>query len=215
MVVCPFYSGLISWDFSFLPQGFTNNYLLVVGIPLGLPTNPLVVPPLPLLRIRLLRHYSFRNKIPFCLFLLYTSISRFKRIRIKLPYYLPLWHASDDPRHLWGKIPPQQGIFPKEVIARNQIQTIFPPTTKLHPLNPLDHGPNSHVLTHYKLVVLQPLCACSTIFYFCLLLFPRCFCCNRIALFCSAMCLCLISSCISCCVYHFLWFGFPSCNSCC
>ena len=44
-------------------------------------------------------------------------------------------------------------------------------------------------------MVLQPLCACSIIFRFCLFSFPRCFCCSRIALFRSATCLCLISLC--------------------
>ena len=89
-----------------------------MGIPSVLPTNPLVGWPLPLLRIHLLHHYLFRDKIRFCLFLLYTSTSRFKWIRIGLPYYLVLWHASDCSNHLLlllGKIPSQQGIFPKEV----------------------------------------------------------------------------------------------------
>ena len=69
-------------------------------------------------------------------------------------------------------------------------------------------GPTSLVLAGYKLVVLRPLCACSTIFCFCLLLFPRPFCRSRLALFRSAACFCLISSCVSCCVCHFLWFDF-------
>ena len=90
----------------------------------------------------------------------------------------------------------------------NQYRLPFPPTTKPHLLNPLDHELTSLVLAGFKLVVLQPLCACSTIFCFCLLSFPCCFCCIRLALFCSAACLCLISSCISSCVCHFLQFGF-------
>ena len=69
-------------------------------------------------------------------------------------------------------------------------------------------GPTSLVLAGYKLVVLRPLCACSTIFCFCLLLFPRTFCRSRLALFRSAACFCLISSCVSCCVCHLLQFGF-------
>ena len=52
------------------------------------------------------------------------------------------------------------------------------------------------------------LCACSTIFYFCLLSFPHRFRCSKLALFCFATCLCLISSCVSCCVCHFLQFDF-------
>ena len=62
-------------------------------------------------------------------------------------------------------------------------------------------------------MVLQPLCACSTILYFCLILFSRCFCHSRIALFRSIVCHCLISSCVSCCVCHFLWFEFSFLNT--
>ena len=61
-------------------------------------------------------------------------------------------------------------------------------------------------------MVLRPLCACSTILYFCLILFSRCFCHSRIALFRSIVCHCLISSCVSCCVCHFLWFEFSFLN---
>ena len=71
-----------------------------MGIPSGLPTNPLVAWPLPLLRIHLLHHYLFCDKIKFCLFLLYTSTSKFKWIRIGLPHHLPLWHASNSHNHL-------------------------------------------------------------------------------------------------------------------
>ena len=56
--------------------------------------------------------------------------------------------------------------------------------------------------------MLWPFYACSTIFCFCLLSFPRRFCCCRLALFHSTTCFCLISSCVSCSVCHFLWFGF-------
>ena len=89
-----------------------------MGIPLGLPTNPLVAQPLSLLRIRLLHHYSFCDKIPFCLFLLYTSTSTswFKWIRIGLPHHLPLWYASNGPNHLLlllGEIPSPLGYIPK------------------------------------------------------------------------------------------------------
>ena len=82
------------------------------------------------------------------------------------------------------------------------------PTTKPHPLNPLDRGPSSLVLAGYRLVVLRSSYACSTIFCFCLLSFPLCFWHSRIALFRSATCLYLISSCVSCCICHFLWFEF-------
>ena len=97
--------------------------------------------PLPLLNTCLLHHYSFHDKIPFCLLLLYTSTSRFKWI----PHYLALWHASDGLNHLLlllGKIPSQQDIFPKEVMARNQIY--FSPhhqTTPSESLWPWAHLP--------------------------------------------------------------------------
>ena len=64
--------------------------------------------PMPLFNSCLLHHYSFHDKIPFCLFLLYTFTSGFKWIRIKLPNYLALWHASGGPNHLrllLGEIP--------------------------------------------------------------------------------------------------------------
>ena len=115
--ISPFYPHQLFW--------------LVVSIPLVLPTNPLVAQPLLLSRIHLLHHYTFRDKILFCLFLLYTSTSRFKWIKIGLPHYLALWHASNGPNHLLlflGKIPSQQGIFPKKVTTGNQMQTpLFPP----------------------------------------------------------------------------------------
>ena len=62
----------------------------------------------------------------------------------------------------------------------------FPPSTKPHPLNPLDRGPTSLVLAGYRLVVLRPFYACFTIFCFCLLSLPCRFCHNRLVLFCSA-----------------------------
>ena len=80
----------------------------------------------------------------------------------------------------------------------------FPPTTKPHPLNPLDRGSTSLVLTGYKLVMLRPLCACSISFCFCLLSFQRRFYHRRLVLFRSTACLYLIFSCVSCCICHFL-----------
>ena len=130
-------------------------------------------------------HYTFHDKISLCLFLLFTSTFGFKWIRIKLPHHLPLQHASDCPNHLQpllGKIPSQQGIFPKEVTSGNQIQTHFPPTTNPHPLNPLTMGPP-------LLYWLGTSWWCSTIFCFCLLSFPRCFCCSRLVLFNLVACL--------------------------
>ena len=47
MAATPLYSGLISWDFSLLPLGFTNHFWFIMGIPSKLPINPLVARPLP------------------------------------------------------------------------------------------------------------------------------------------------------------------------
>ena len=108
----------------------------------------------------------------------------------------------------WVRYHPSKVYSQKKSWQETKYRPPFSPTTKPHPLNPLDHGPTSFVLAGYSLVVLCPLCACSTIFYFCLLSFPRCFYCSKLVLFYFAAYLCLISSCISYCVYHFFLFGF-------
>ena len=65
------------------------------------------------------------------MFLLYTSTSGFKWIRIILPHHLPLRRASNSPSHLLpllGKIPSQQGIFPKEattVLVLHSFPAVF------------------------------------------------------------------------------------------
>ena len=103
---------------------------------------------------------------------------------------------------------PSRVYSQKKLQLETKYRPIFPPTIKPHPLNPLDRRFTSLVLAGYMLVVLRPLCDCSTILCFCLLSFPRYFCRSRLVLFRSAMCFCLISSCVSYCVCHFLWFGF-------
>ena len=108
----------------------------------------------------------------------------------------------------WVRYHPSRVYSQKKSLLETKYRPLFPPTTKPLSLNPLDCGPTSFVLARYRLVVLQPLCTCFTIFCFCLLSFPCRFCHSRLALFCSAACLYLISSCISCCVCHFLWFCF-------
>ena len=123
MATSSFYSELIPWDFSLLPLELHQLFLVSCGHPFKTVNNPLVARPLPLLSTFSLYHYSFHNKISFCLILLQTSTSGFKWIRIWLPYHLPLWHASGGPSrlpHLLGKIPSQQNIFPKEALAGNQ-----------------------------------------------------------------------------------------------
>ena len=105
----------------------------------------------------------------------------------------------------WVRYHPSKVYSQKKSRQETKYRPSFPPTTKPLPLNPLNHGPTSIVLARYRLVVLRPFCACSTVFCVCL---PRRFCCNRLVLFRSTTCLCLISSRVSCCVCHFLQFGF-------
>ena len=66
---------------------------------------------------------------------------------------------------------------------------LFSPHHQTTPSESLDCGPTSLVLARYRLVVLLLLCACSTILYFCLLLFPQCFCRCKLVLFRPTMCL--------------------------
>ena len=94
MVYCPFYSGLISWDFSFLPLGFTNCFWSIMCIPSGLPANPLVarpLPPLSKLSVLSFFHYpSHDKKIFVCLFLLSASPFLPEWIGAQVSHYLPL-----------------------------------------------------------------------------------------------------------------------------
>ena len=113
----------------------------------------------------------------------------------------------------WVRYHPSRVYSQKKLRLETKYRPPFPPTTKPHLLNPLNRGPTSLILAGYRLVVLWPFCAYSTIFCFCLLSFPCCFYCSRLALLCSAMCLRLISSCVSCYVCHFFWFGFSFLNA--
>ena len=112
----------------------------------------------------------------------------------------------------WVRNHPSKVYSQKKSWLETKYRPHFPPTTRPHPMNPLDHKPTSLVLARYMLVVLRPLCACSIVFYSCLLSFPHHFCRSRLILFCSATCFCLISSCVSCYVCHFplVWLFFPS-----
>lgn len=60
----PFYTSEFYGISPFGPQGFTNHFLFLVGISPYLPTNLLVSQLLPLLRVFLLQHSPFPNKIP-------------------------------------------------------------------------------------------------------------------------------------------------------
>ena len=77
---------------------------------------------------------------------------------------------------LLGKMPSQQGIFPKRGLGRNSKIDHFSPHHQTTPSKSLHRGPTFHVLVRYKWVVLQPLCVCSTILCICLLLLPHHFC---------------------------------------
>ena len=117
--------------------------------------------------------------------------------------------------HFWVRYHPSRVYSQKKLQLEAKYRSLFPTTIKPHPLNPLDRGSTFVVLAGYKVVVLRPLCACSTIFCFCLLPFPLCFCCNKLALFCSAACLCLIFfMCFLLCLsFPLVWLFFPSRNS--
>ena len=87
----------------------------------------------------------------------------------------------------WVRYHPSKVYSQKKSWSETKYRPSFLPTTKPHPLNPFDRGPTSLVLAGYRLVVLWPLCACSTIFCFCLLLFPRRFYRSRLVLFCFVL----------------------------
>ena len=98
----------------------------------------------------------------------------------------------------WVRYHPSRIYSQKKSWQETKYRPHFSPTTKPHPLNPLDCGPTSLVLAGYRLVVLRPFCVCLS----------RCFYRNKLVLFRPAMCFCLISSRVSCCVCHFFRFGF-------
>ena len=107
-----FYSELIQWDFSLLPLGLHQLFLICCGHPFKI-THPLIGCPCHCSVHVCCTATHFTTKFPFVC-----------SCCILLPHYLALWHASYGPNHLLpflGKIPSQQGIFPKEVMAGNQI----------------------------------------------------------------------------------------------
>ena len=107
-----FYSKLIQWNFSLLPLGLHQLFLVCCGHPFKI-THPLIGCPCHCSVHVCCTATHFTTKFPFVC-----------SCCILLPHYLALWHASYGPNHLLpflGKIPSQQGIFPKEVMAGNQI----------------------------------------------------------------------------------------------
>ena len=112
------YSELIQWDFSLLPLGLHQLFLVCCGHPFNITHPPIGCPCHCFVHVCCTAtHFT-------------TKFSFVCSCCIPLPHYLALWHASDSPNHLLlllGKISSQQDIFPKEVIAGNQIQTPFSP----------------------------------------------------------------------------------------
>ena len=102
--------------------------------------------PLPLFSSCLLHHYPSHNKIPFCLFLLYTSTSlpsSMTCIRWSQPFITSFGQDTIPTRYL----------SQKKLRQETKYRLPFPPTTKPRPLNPFDRGPTSLVLAGYRLVV--------------------------------------------------------------
>ena len=105
----------------------------------------------------------------------------------------------------WVRYHPSKIYSQKKSQQATKYRPPFPPTTKPHPLNPLDRGPTSFVLAGYRLVVPRPFCACSTIFCVCL---PRHFCCSRLTLFWSTAYFVLFLHAFPATFVIFLWFAF-------
>ena len=107
-----FYSELIQCDFSLLPLELHQLFLVCCGHPFKITHPPIGCPCHCSVRVCCTATH-FTTKFPFVC-----------SCGIPLPHYLSLRHASDGPNHLLlllGKIPSQQDIFPKEVMAGNQI----------------------------------------------------------------------------------------------
>ena len=105
----------------------------------------------------------------------------------------------------WVRYHPSRIYSQKKSWQETKYRPPFPSTTKPRPLNLLDREPTSLVLAEYKLVVLQPFCACSTVFCVCL---PRRFCRSRLVLFHSTACFVLFLHAFPVTFVIFLWFGF-------
>ena len=115
-----FYSELIQWDFSLLPLGLHQLFLVCCGHPFKITHPPI--------GCQVYYHCSvhvcctathFTTKFPFvCSYC------------IPLSHYLALWHASDGPNHLLlllGKLPSQHDIFLKRSHGRKpNIDPLFP-----------------------------------------------------------------------------------------
>ena len=175
----------------FYPQGFTNCFWFVVGILLRLPTHPLVAPAIAQYMFAAPLLISRQNSLLFvpAMYLYLTTQLYGMHQMVPTIYYF-----------FWVRYHPSRIYSQKKSWQETKYRPPFPSTTKPHPLNPLNRGPTSLVLAGYRLVVLRLFCACSIIFCVCL---PRRFYRSKLALFCYAAWLCLISSHVSYCVLSF------------
>ena len=107
--------------------------------------------------------------------------------------------------HFWVRYHPSRVYSQKKLQLEAKYRSLFPTTIKPHPLNPLDRGLSSLVLAGYRLVVLRPFCACSTVFCICL---PCRFCRSKLVLFHSAACFILFLHAFPTTFVISLWFGF-------
>ena len=128
-----FYSELIQWDFSLLPLGLHQLFLVCCGHPFKITHPPIGCPCHYLVHVCCTATH-FTTKFPFVC-----------SCCIPLPHYLALWHASDGPNHLLlllGKIPSLQDIFPKRSHGRKpNIDLLFPPPPNHALWIPLTVGP--------------------------------------------------------------------------
>ena len=96
MVASSFYSELIQWDFSLLPLGLHQLFLVCCGHPFKITYSPIGCPCHCSVHVYCIATH-FMTKFPFVC-----------SCCIHLPHYLALWHASDGPNHLLlllGNIP--------------------------------------------------------------------------------------------------------------
>ena len=83
-----FYSKLIQWDFSLLPLGLYQLFLVCCGHPFKITHSPIGCPCHCLVHV-CCNATHFTTKFPFVC-----------SCCIPLPHYLALWHASDGLNHL-------------------------------------------------------------------------------------------------------------------
>ena len=128
-----FYSKMIQCDFSLLPLGLYQLFLVCCGHPFKITHSPIGCPCHCSIHVYC-NATHFTTKFPFV-----------RSCCIPLPHYLALWHASDGLNHLLlllGKIPSHQDIFPKRSYGRKpNIDPLFPPPPNHALWIPLTVGP--------------------------------------------------------------------------